>query len=216
MNNGAKLVLIGGIAGIGIFYAMRQKSSVSVQNYLAEISNTVAEAANNLTEGFFLKVGNMRNVNVMDVQNKNVKAFLKVIRTGEGTADANGYKRIFGGQLFTSFADHPRIVVKKSGYTSSAAGAYQFIVSTWDETKRIMGLVDFSPASQDLGAVGRIMARGALDDVKAGRFDLAIRKCAREWASLPYSPYGQPVISIAMATSIYTQNGGTIQQGITA
>ena len=112
-----------------------------------------------------------------------------------------------------SYADHPRITVNKSGYSSSAAGAYQFIISSWDETKTIMGLKDFSPANQDLAAVGRIMARGALDDVKAGRFEAALKKCAREWASLPGSPYGQPVISLETARSVYLSYNGGIQSG---
>lgn len=158
--------------------------------------------------GGFVKVSRMRDVSAADLDNANVQAMLGVIRAGEGTADANGYRRIFGGQLFSSYADHPRVTVKKSGYTSSAAGAYQAIASTWDETKAMMGLPDFSPASQDLFAVGRIAARGALADVKAGRFEAAVKKIAREWASLPGSPYGQPVISMERAKSVYVAWGG--------
>lgn len=218
MNKAAKLAMIGAIAGVGIYYAMRQKSAL-VESYLTDMKDTVTEAVqtmtNNVTGGFFLRVGNMKTARAADLNNKNVQAFLKVIRTGEGTTDANGYRRIFGGQLFSSFADHPRITVSKSGYRSSAAGAYQFIISTWDETARIMGLTDFSPATQDLAALGRIVARGALDDVKNGNFELAVKKCAREWASLPFSPYGQPTITISKATSTYLTSGGTINEGFT-
>jgi muramidase (phage lysozyme) len=160
--------------------------------------------------GGILKLSNMRTVTAADLGNQNVQAMLKVIRTGEGTADINGYRRIFGGQLFNSFADHPRVSVTKNGYTSTAAGAYQALVSSWDETKSIMGLKDFSPASQDLFAVGRIAARGALDDVKAGRFTIAMQKIGKEWASMPLSPYGQPVISMDKAKQIYATNGGAI------
>jgi muramidase (phage lysozyme) len=73
-----------------------------------------------------------------------------------------------------------------------------------------MRLKDFSPASQDLFAVGRIAARGALDDIKAGRFTLAIQKISAEWASMPFSTHGQPVISMEKANQIYTSNGGAI------
>lgn len=215
MKTGVKLALIGALAGVGIYFAMRKTSS-GVQDYLTEIKDTITETASDLTGGFFLRVGNMKSTNPADLNNKNVQAFLKVIRSGEGTADANGYRRIFGGQLFTSFADHPRITVSKSGYKSSASGAYQFIISTWEETKRIMNLKDFSPASQDLAALGRIVARGALDDVKNGNFTQAIKKCAREWASLPFSPYGQPVLTIGNATKTYLASGGTINEGMTA
>jgi len=143
----------------------------------------------------------------------NLNAFLMMIRTAEGTADADGYRRIFGGALFDSFADHPRIVKTatfKNGLTvsSSAAGAYQFLSTTWDEAKRGAGVKDFSPASQDLAAVFLIKRRGALDDVRAGRFDEAVRKLAKEWASLPGSPYGQPTISEARARDIYAGAGG--------
>ncbi|MDR0735429.1 MAG: lysozyme, partial [Zoogloeaceae bacterium] len=81
---------------------------------------------------------------------------------------------------------------------------------TWDEVKKIMGLPDFSPASQDWAAVGRIAARGALEDVKAGRFAAAVRKTSLEWASLPGSPYGQPTISMKTATDVFLSNGGII------
>lgn len=160
--------------------------------------------------GGILKLSNMRKVTPGDLANTNIQALLKVIRTGEGTKDQNGYRRIFGGQLFDSFADHPRLVVTKNGYTSSAAGAYQALAGTWDETRKIMGLKDFTPASQDLFAVGRIAARGALDDVKAGRFSVAIQKIAKEWASMPFSPYGQPTITLEKAKQIYASNGGMI------
>lgn len=179
----------------------------TTEDVLTGATESAAEFVDNITGGV-LKVSAMARVNPLDLGHPNVRALLAVIRRGEGTADANGYRRIFGGQLFDSYADHPRITVRKSGYTSTAAGAYQFIVSSWDETKRIMQLPDFSPRSQDLAALGRIVARGALADVKAGRFDEAIRKIAREWASLPGSPYGQPTISWETARAVFASAGG--------
>lgn len=175
---------------------------------LSDTAQTAAIAIDSFTGGI-LKVSAMSNVPRSALNNPNVRAFLRVIRRGEGTADELGYRRIFGGQLFDSFADHPRVKVSKSGYTSTAAGAYQFIVSSWDETRRIMALPDFSPASQDYAALGRIAARGALDDVIAGRFEDALRKVAREWASLPGSPYGQPTISLSTARTVYASAGGS-------
>lgn len=167
-----------------------------------------AELIDSFTGGS-LRISNMSKVTAADVAHTNVQAMLRVIRRGEGTADEAGYRRLFGGQLFTSYTDHPRVKVTKSGYNSTAAGAYQFLSSTWDETARLMGLPDFSPRSQDRGAVGRIAARGALEDVKAGRFDAALQKIAREWASMPGSPYGQPVISLNTARSTFAAAGGT-------
>lgn len=181
-----------------------------VDDLSAELESAAASAADFLdtATGGFLKISAMRTVDLSVLNHANVKAMLRVIRTGEGTADVAGYRRIFGGELFTSFDDHPRITVRKSGYTSTAAGAYQFKVSTWDETRKMMGLRDFSPASQDAAAVGRIAARGALPDVLAGRFDVAIKKINREWASLPGSPYGQPTITWDRARQIYASAGG--------
>jgi muramidase (phage lysozyme) len=202
-----------------VYYRNRQDASASASDgselvvtldWLATAATQeTAELIDGLTGGA-LKISAMANVSPAILQNGNVQAFLRVIRRGEGTADEAGYRRLFGGALFEGFADHPRKTVTKSGYTSTAAGAYQFLAGTWDETKRVMGLRDFSPASQDLGAVGRIAARGALDDVIAGRLDAAIRKCAREWASLPGSPYGQPVISMATAAATYGGAGGMV------
>lgn len=168
-----------------------------------------AELLDRLTGGI-LKVSAMARVPRAVLSESNVQAMLRVIRAGEGTAGPNGYRTLFGGGLFDGYADHPRVTIKRSGYTSTAAGAYQFLASTWDETARVMRLADFSPASQDFAAVGRIAARGALDDVRAGRFDAAIRKIAREWASLPGSPYGQPTIPLERARDLYASAGGTL------
>jgi muramidase (phage lysozyme) len=174
---------------------------------LPGVLEDAVEAVDEITGGV-MKLSAMGRVSRGVLSDRNVQAFLRVIRRGEGTADDGGFRRLFGGGTFASFADHPRTLVTKSGYKSTAAGAYQFLSSTWDETARIMGLPDFSPANQDLGAVGRIAARGALADVIAGRLEEAIKKCAKEWASLPFSPYGQPVISMATARGVFANAGG--------
>lgn len=216
-----KKIIVLAVLGVGAWWLYRQsQQSQSGENYIYSVTDTVTNAIQDFTgaavgyiddnlTGGFLKISRMKTVTQADVLNKNVQAFLRVIRHGEGTEDANGYRRMFGGALFTGYADHPRVTVKKSGYVSTAAGAYQFKVDTWDETKAYMGLPDFTPASQDRGAVGRIAARGALDDVKAGRFTDAVKKCAKEWASLPFSPYGQPTINLATAQGVYSANGGS-------
>jgi muramidase (phage lysozyme) len=142
----------------------------------------------------------------------NVQAFLAVIRAGEGTAGEDRYRTRFGGGLFDSFADHPGGTVSaRSGgkmLVSSAAGAYQHLLKTWRECQAALGLSDFSPASQDLAAVYLIDRRKALADVLAGRIEVAIAKCNREWASLPGSPYGQPVVTLARALETYRVTGG--------
>jgi muramidase (phage lysozyme) len=145
----------------------------------------------------------------------NVKAFLAVIRKGEGTADPDGYRRHFGGTHFDSYADHPREIITaglgKNQYTSSAAGAYQFLTRTWDGLVRKYGFANFEPKTQDIAAVALIDGRKALDDVISGRFEQAVHKCNREWASLPESPYGQPVKTMAQARATYIENGGAFE-----
>lgn len=179
----------------------------TADDVLTSTTQSAAEFIDNITGGY-LRVSAMARVNPADLNNPNVQALLRVIRTAEGTAGPNGYRTLFGGRTFDGFADHPRVTVRASGYTSTAAGAYQILASTWDETKRIMNLPDFSPRSQDLAALGRLAARGALEDAKVGMFESAIRKIAREWASLPGSPYGQPTISWDRARTIYASAGG--------
>jgi len=141
------------------------------------------------------------------VDDKNVKRFLWLIRNGEGTADASGYSRLYGGGNFASFADHPRTkqtFTFNNGktVTSTAAGAYQYLERTWDDIAGKNGLTDFTPMNQDLGAVALLKQSGALQDVIEGRFVDAIRKANKIWASLPESPYGQPTLTMAKAGAI--------------
>lgn len=146
----------------------------------------------------------------------NMRAFLRMIRMGEGTSDPDGYRRMFGGQLFDSFRDHPRQLhtehTKHGPLSSTAAGAYQFLMRTWDELVRHYHFEDFSPTNQDEGAVALIDRRGAVGDVIGGRLDAAIRKCAAEWASLPGANYNQPERSIAQEIEAFTQAGGKISE----
>ena len=131
------------------------------------------------------------------LENANVRAFLALIKFTEGA----GYRTLFGGEQFSSFADHPRRAITKNlggkPITSTAAGAYQFLSRTWDECASACALPDFAPRSQDVGALFLIDRRNALNAVMDGDWGTAIAKCNREWASLPGSPYGQPVKSLA-------------------
>lgn len=145
------------------------------------------------------------------LRHSNVQAFLHVIRAGEGTADDAGYGRFFGGSMFTDFSDHPRRAITAGRYTSTAAGAYQFLSRTWDGLVRQYGFADFGRESQDEAAVALIAGRKALADVIAGRIEAAIAKCAREWASLPGSPYGQPTRTLEQALATYAQHGGALE-----
>lgn len=140
------------------------------------------------------------------LKSANVQAFLSMIGQFEG--GSQGYNALFGGGRFEDFSDHPRILVKKSGYASTAAGRYQIIAPTWDDIRGSIDAPDFSPYWQDVAAVYLIRRRGALGDVLAGNFDAAVEKVAKEWASLPGAGYGQPERSLNDARQYYADAGG--------
>jgi muramidase (phage lysozyme) len=146
-----------------------------------------------------------------------MKAFLWMIRWCEGTANPDGYRTLFGGRLFDSFADHPRQLIrfklKGVTYKSSAAGAYQFLRSTWDSLVKMYGYKDFSPENQDAAAIQLIKGRRAYQDVLNGDIVTAIKKCNREWASLPGSPYGQPVKTMSECLRVYGEKLKELQNG---
>lgn len=147
-------------------------------------------------------------------EQQNVTAFLRMIRVAEGTSGPDGYSTMVGGSLFRSFHDHPRVLVtitsRGQQIKSSAAGAYQILRGTWDEVRSRLGLPDFSPSSQDRAAVELIRRRGALADVRAGRFADALQKCRKEWASLPGAGYGQPEKTVGALFAAYVNAGGNV------
>jgi muramidase (phage lysozyme) len=121
------------------------------------------------------------------------RALLDTIATDE----ANGYDVIYGGRKFSDFSDHPNIAVPitsgpNRGRTSSAAGRYQFLFSTWKNEQRQLNLPDFSPQSQDMAAwhlaqtvYHRQTNRDLLSDLKNGIFDKVGPALHGTWTSLP-------------------------------
>jgi muramidase (phage lysozyme) len=142
----------------------------------------------------------------------NERAWLNAIRHAEGTSGANGYATTFGYQSFDPAKGHPRRVVKSGGYASDAAGAYQFLSTTWDGVNRQMGTnaADFSPAAQDRAALQLIRNRGVDPSQAISRE--AVAKLAPEWASLPTmagkSYYGQPVKGYDAVAAAFQGGGG--------
>jgi len=134
------------------------------------------------------------NENKSQLNNANVKAFLDLIARSEGTYNIgnNGYNLFFGFGQFTDYSKHPNIVHSGGGYSSTAAGRYQFLYKTWKGVAASNGLPDFTPASQDIGAVELLRQRGALNYILNGDIETAIKKAAKEWASFPGAGYGQP------------------------
>ncbi|MEQ2808295.1 glycoside hydrolase family 104 protein [Phocaeicola vulgatus] len=127
-----------------------------------------------------------------------VRAFMTMLRVGEGTEDEKGYSRLVGGGQFFSFSDHPRKKVKlNKTLSSTAAGAYQILAINYDDNsfkkwRRKNGIMDFSPKNQDACCYWILkFKRKAIDDIKKGNIIKAISLCRKEWASLPGAGYGQ-------------------------
>lgn len=145
-----------------------------------------------------------------------VMAMLDTIARTEGTDRSigdglrTGYDIIFTFDRFSDFSDHPRRLRCSGGLCSDAAGRYQFLSTTWDG----LGLPNFEPAQQDLGAVELIRRRRALKLVEAGRVTDALQSLSFEWASLPFrgceGRYGQPAFCLDEVRRFFTQAGGVL------
>lgn len=134
----------------------------------------------------------------------NCKAFLRVIREGETNQTDSAYTEINGGGHFIPPPwVHPWPDGTPTTQGGKAAGAYQFLPSTWKRIDDALGLGgDFSPASQDVGAVYLIAGRNAISEVLAGDINGAIAKLAQEWVSLPHLG--------SRALTIFQQFGGAL------
>ncbi|MAO19105.1 MAG: hypothetical protein CMJ25_00010 [Phycisphaerae bacterium] len=130
----------------------------------------------------------------------------RLIRAGEGTSGENGYNTMFTGSQFTDTSKHPRQINRSGDRASDAAGAYQFLSTTWDGAKNALGLTDFSPASQEKAGKYLAQQRGLNTDTvftDKESFLKELDKIAPEWASMP---------TLATGTSYYGQGGLTPDQ----
>jgi muramidase (phage lysozyme) len=139
------------------------------------------------------------------------KAMLDTIAFTEGTEGScgqDGYNTGFSYKCFSSCTRHPNRVWTSGGYSSSAAGRYQFLTRTWNT----LGYSSFSPPNQDDGAIKLISRRGVTlptsRPLTATEFNNAMKKISYEWASLPYSPYGQPRKSLSSTRAKYCAEAG--------
>jgi lysozyme len=157
----------------------------------------------------------------------NLGAFLYALRQAEGTeGQGDAYRVCYGyAHTISDLSDHPAVTGEwngerlpdamcinagfKPGCISTAAGAYQIRKGTWVTLRDSLGLQDFGAASQDAAASELIRRRGALEDVKAGRFAQAFDKCRNEWASLPGNYAAQGQRSLGQLMAWVTQAGGT-------
>ena len=127
----------------------------------------------------------------------------KVIKTGEGTLGDKGYTTMFTGAQFSDMSRHPAQINSANGLSSDAAGAFQFLSTTYNPAAKKLGITDFSPQSQE--KVGKYLAqqRGMNTDIvhtDKASFLKALDKIAPEWASMP---------TVKTGTSYYGQGGLT-------
>jgi muramidase (phage lysozyme) len=144
----------------------------------------------------------------------NARRWLNTIAFAEGTWGGSGprYDVTFGYTPIKDLSRHPDRVVHGGKYSSAAAGAYQFMPTTWARAQKALGLKDFGPQSQDLAALQLLRWRG-VDPDKDPITRENVAKVAGEWASLPTiegrSAYGQPVKSFE-ALQKFAESQGTI------
>jgi muramidase (phage lysozyme) len=148
------------------------------------------------------------------------QALLRMIRYAEGTErkGPDSYRVMFGGGLAPDLKQHPDKVITGGGYSSSAAGAYQFLTPTWQRQQKKLGLQSFGPVEQDIAALDlarqRTLGLGGLSYLQEkGLTPEFVAKLAPEWASLPTregkSYWGQPVKSYDELKKVYGEQVAT-------
>ena len=111
------------------------------------------------------------------------QALLRTIRFAEGTDSAAGYNTMFTFKKFSDMSRHPRMLNRSGGLVSDAAGAYQYLSTTWQPYADGLNLKDFSPESQDKVANYHIKKLGV--DPKQLLTREMLDKLSGTWASLP-------------------------------
>jgi muramidase (phage lysozyme) len=139
-----------------------------------------------------------------------LRAFLKMLYISEGTypntIGVSPYQVIYSYKSFKDFSDHPRVDIPIPGtdLTSNAAGACQFLSTTYDGVwERYPTLLDrtipyFDKHNQDLACgillaelgsyrilMGGVSVSSGSIVVDRKAFDQAVYNACSEWASLP-------------------------------
>ncbi|QNB11552.1 glycoside hydrolase family 104 protein [Paraburkholderia tropica] len=171
----------------------------------------------------------MPRISAADAGGANVVAFLRMLTQSEIEAwvlanSDDGYNVLVGshgpgkrngvpypGQVlkFDTYAAHPNVLNRV--LNSSAAGAYQLLARYYEPYRKLLGLRDFSPESQDRIAIQQIREKRALPLIQAGNFAGAVAACNRTWASLTGSPYGQRTNPIELLQGYYVAAGGVVR-----
>ena len=155
---------------------------------------------------------------------KNLTAFLRLVRVAESGDD---YSALVGGGNITDFSRHPAAlgwpgIRTADGRKSTAAGAYQITLTTWNEiTPKVFrtgvdengnNLADFTPGSQDQAALWIIQFKrpGAWTLIAEGKLNEALTRLRQEWESFDRMLTGNYSITLAQAQDIYIMAGGSV------
>lgn len=145
-------------------------------------------------------------------EHPNVVAFLDMLAWSEGTIGKgdDGYNDIVDpAGFFTDYSTHPNLLVQVNAkIKSTAAGRYQLLARYYEAYRKLLGLSDFSPVSQDKIAIQQIKERKAYQLIIAGQITEAISRSSNIWASLPGNSYGQRQHKVADLIRIYQRFGG--------
>jgi muramidase (phage lysozyme) len=153
-----------------------------------------------------------------------------LLDTISGPESAGKYNVMYGGKTFdlkdgTQHPDQGAVITRgaNAGQTSTAAGRYQFINSTWKAEQKKLGLKDFSPENQDKAAwdlaktnyKARNKGRDLETDLKskdpAMRANIA-HSLSSTWTSLPGSQTGETGTSMNKFNATYDKQVAAYSQ----
>ena len=198
----------------GIDYSKRkQAAQAELATAQAESDKLIAALESGNLSTDIASAGSQASIASLPTSSDAWSRFSPVIRAAEGTTGNAGYNTMFGGGQFTDLSRHPDHVVHAGGYSSAAAGAYQFMPATWNRAAEALGLKDFSPASQEAAGRWLVQQRGVDPDAiyeTKEQFAQAIDRLAPEWAGLPnlYGPDHQG--NVGTNSSYYGQGGKSL------
>lgn len=140
----------------------------------------------------------------------NAQRWLATLKYAEGTQDKS-YSTAFSGKQYDNNKPHPGTVyTSKSGRSSAAHGAYQFMPDTW---KDIHGGKNppMTKENQDKAALWLMKNRAGIDPDKTPITKESVSKLAGTWASFPNaegkSAYNQPVKNYKELEKIWKESG---------
>lgn len=207
MSNSSNVIALAAV-GAAVFLLAKNSDAQSMTDAQTQDTSNAPSAADSNENMIPIQGTMLNNISQYSIVQK-LFAFLYMIRSCEHVFPTDvtnnaAYNLAYGQQWFDDMSDHPAATGDidlvplpdnvciaaglSPGCHSSAAGAYQIILSTWQGLQRLdASLVDFSAESQDQAATDLLNQCGAVGELVANNFDDALKKASKIWASLPGS-----------------------------